>query len=350
MPDFNWLDLGPWVGQDPPSPDWTVHGIIPREETTLFSGHGGTGKSTLALHLCVAQALAIPWLKFGVTGGSAFFIDAEDRPVHIWRRLEAICRNYAASIADVIERLFVRSLHGQDAVMATVDKGGHVLPTELYTSLLEQAATHEPQIIVIASAANVFAGDENNRSQVTQFIALMTRLAVAAHGSTILISHPSLTGLVSGSQISGSTGWHNSVRSRLTLEKTGANGSGLRCLSVRKNQHGPDDDTVTLEWRNGMFLEPARPTDYERAKADYEADVTFRDLFRKAAERGERLSPSRTSRTYPPNVFAKDPGANGFRKTDFEAAMTRAFEAGTAKIVTVRVKGEDRTYVTLTSP
>ena len=52
-------------------------------------------------------------------------------------------------------------------------------------------------MIGIASSANVFAGNENDRSQVQQFITMLTHAAMTAHCSVVLISHPSLTGLQS---------------------------------------------------------------------------------------------------------------------------------------------------------
>jgi hypothetical protein len=42
----------------------------------------------------------------------------------------------------------------------------------------------------------------------------MTKLAIAANGAVVLVTHPSLTGINSDSGLSGSTAWHNSVRAR----------------------------------------------------------------------------------------------------------------------------------------
>jgi hypothetical protein len=66
-----------------------------------------------------------------------------------------------------------------------------------------------------AFLAALFALPENDRSQTRQFISLLRRLAIVSNGSVVLLSHPSLTGINSGSGISGSTAWHNSVRSRM---------------------------------------------------------------------------------------------------------------------------------------
>jgi archaellum biogenesis ATPase FlaH len=332
----NWLDTAPWCDAPPPDRSWSIIGIVPREEVTLLSGHGGTGKSTLGLQACVAHPLGMPWLIYGVTMGHAFFIDAEDKSDEIWRRLATICRNYGVAIRDVVERLHILSLHGKPALLATASREGVVSPTPLYGWLLEEAKRWRPEQIVIASAANVFGGNENDRVQVTQFISLLTRLAIASGGSVILISHPSLTGLATQSGISGSTAWHNAVRSRLYLEKPDHE-SGVRKLSLPKNQYGPDSDrALVLEWRDGLFLPPRTPTDYEKAAAMAGLDALLKRLMAKHLKLGAKLSTSPDARTYLPNVLASDPERGSFKKADFVAALERAVANGTIKVVTVR--------------
>jgi hypothetical protein len=48
-------------------------------------------------------------------------------------------------------------------------------------------------------------------------------------GSVVLIAHPSLTGINTGTGISGSTQWHNSVRARFYLK-------GYKSEKTIKNQ------------------------------------------------------------------------------------------------------------------
>src|SRR5262245_20113076 len=100
----------------------------------------------------------------------------------------------------------------------------------------------KPVSVTIASSANVFAGNEIDRSQVQQFISMLTRLAMLANGSLNLISHPSLTGINTDTGLSGNTQWHNAVRARMYLRgvksESGAeiNASGPRELVFKKNQ------------------------------------------------------------------------------------------------------------------
>ena len=111
----------------------------------------------------------------------------------------------------------------ENAVLATApDKSGIVRPTPLYDWLYELAGDVKPVMIGIASSANVFAGNENVRTEVQQFIRLLRRIACVAHGTVLLVTQPSLTGIENKSAshegLAGTTQWHNAVRARAVMK------------------------------------------------------------------------------------------------------------------------------------
>lgn len=137
--------------------------------------------------------------------------------------------------------------------------GGKIEPSPLYNQLLEAARDIRPKMIGIASSANVFAGNENDRAQVQQFVGLLTGLAIAADGAVQLISHPSLSGISAGTGVSGTTQWHNAVRARSFLkgikpESGDQPDNDLREIIFKKNNYGPLADTIVLRYQNGLFL------------------------------------------------------------------------------------------------
>src|SRR5262249_12648147 len=143
---------------------------IPIGQTTLFTGEGGYGKSTMGLHLCAAHSLARGWLDSLPEPGPAIFFEAEDGEKTIHRRLAAIGAHYGVTFDEMIQGgLKVTSLFGQDAVLATPSRNGKMTPTSLYAQLLQAAGDIKPKMIVIASSANVFAGSEIDRTQTQQF-------------------------------------------------------------------------------------------------------------------------------------------------------------------------------------
>jgi RecA-family ATPase len=188
----------------------------------LLSGEGAIGKSILLLMLCAAHVLGREYLGVVPRHGAAIHIECEDAETVLWRRLEPIATHYGVPIETFARDLHLFSLREIDStILAVTGKQGVVEPTAAYRRLYEMAGDLKPVQITIASVANVFAGNELNRTEVQQFVRLMTRLATLTKGSVILATHPSLTGLsdknISHAGLSGSTQWHNAVRARAAL-------------------------------------------------------------------------------------------------------------------------------------
>ena len=214
------VDMSNWDNEPLPDREWAVRDRIPLRQTSLISGEGGAGKSNVTLHLCVAHPLARDWLLSVPEPGSSIFMDAEDTEAEIHIRLGDILKYYGLTYAEAVKGGFhLLSFAGKDAVLATASRNGKVEPTALsIRKLLQAAGDIKPKMIGIASAANVFAGNESDRAQVQQFVGLLTRIAIFSNGSVKLVTHPSLTGIASDTGLSGSTQWHNAVRARCYLK------------------------------------------------------------------------------------------------------------------------------------
>jgi RecA-family ATPase len=302
---------------------------------TLFSGEGGAGKSTKLLHLCAAHAAeGREWLGVLPEPGPAIFVDAEDEKRVLHWRLAAITRHYKISFADLIAGgLNLIALAGEDAVLATTSRNGKIEPTPRYNQLLELAGDIKPVTIGIASAANVFAGNENDRSQVQQFVGLLTRIAIVANGSIVLISHPSLTGINTGTGLSGSTQWHNAVRARIyergvSPESSEQPDNDLREIEFKKNQYGPKAVKIVVRYTNGLFLPVAGTSTLDKLVREREADELFLTLLNKFAKRNENISSKLGAHAFAPTVFEGEPEAKAahLKKSDLKAAMGRLFD------------------------
>jgi RecA-family ATPase len=330
---FTFIDVSKWTFDNIPDREWAVPDRIPLRQVTLFSGEGAAGKSTVQLHLSVAHVLGRDWLGTMPEPGPAFFIDAEDDEKELQRRLACVLHHYGVGFSDVERRLYMKSLAGEDAVLAATSKGGIVQPTALYKGLLEQAGDLKPKMIGIASAANVFAGNEVVRPEVQQFIGLLTRLAMAADGAVSLISHPSLTGINSDSGLSGSTQWHNSVRARMWLKGQKAQpgeqeDTDARELVFKKSNYGKISDTIVLRWDRGMFLPVPGVHSLDRAAREAREEEVFLILLKRFTDANRNVS-DRPSKNYAPTVFAAEEEARAERihSRAFAEAMRRLFKA-----------------------
>jgi RecA-family ATPase len=334
FPSLPYINMENWDNEPVPQQQWSVLNRIPRYQTTLFSGEGAIGKSTIELHRVSAHVLARDWLGTMPEPGPAIFIDAEDHVDVLHRRLAAIIQHYGVKFADLIQGgLHLISLAGEDAVLATASRSGKVEPTQLYKQILEAVGDIKPATIGIASSANVFAGNENDRNQVQQFIGLLTRMAIVSRGSVNLISHPSLTGISTDTGMSGTTQWHNAVRARMFLRGTKPAADeqpqgDLREIIFKKNQYGPISENVVLQYRNGMFLPAPGVSSLDRAAYEAKAESVFLDLLARFTRENRNVVASPCA-TYAPTLFAKEPEANGVSKDALADAMARLFKSET---------------------
>jgi RecA-family ATPase len=321
-----------------PEPDWTVFNRIPRRQTTLFSGEGAMGKSTLLLQLCAAHVVAKDWLHTMPEPGAALFLDAEDDEDVMHRRLAAVVKHYGVSFADLVGGgLSLLSMVGQDCILATTTRSGKVEPTPLYNELLAMVGDTKPVMIGLASAANLFAGNENDRAEVQQFIGLLTRLAIVANGSVVLVSHPSNTGIQTGSGVSGSTAWHNAVRSRFFLHgvkkqdtSEGAEpDNDLREIEFMKNNYGPRAERLTLRWQDGLFLPEKRKSALQQAAQDQRDDEVFVSVLSRFTQQNRVVS-ANPGRSFAPSLFADEKEAKfaHVNSARLRAAMDRLIESG----------------------
>jgi len=335
-PKLTFIDMSRWDFEPAPEQEWVAYNRIPRRECVLFSGEGGAGKSIEQLHLSVAATLKLDWLGITPEQGPAIFIDAEDDEKVLQRRTKAIAAHYDVAVTDMIKGgLHLVSWRGCDAALATVAQSGKIVSTSLYKRLLEAAGDIKPTLIGIAASANVFAGNENDRAQVQQFVGLLTRVAMVANGSVVLISHPSLAGINTETGLSGTTQWHNSVRARSYMkgvkpEDGEEPDNELRELIFKKNNYGPLAETILLKYKNGLFLPVMGPGSLDRATQEARADEVFLALLDRFTKTNRNVS-DKASRTYAPSVFAKEAEAKsaGLNSKALEAAMRRLFAAGT---------------------
>jgi RecA-family ATPase len=331
---FSWINTSRWDSEPSPEREWAVKDRIPLRQVTLFSGEGAIGKSIVELMCSVAHVTGKDWLGSLPEPGGAFYIGCEDDEKELRIRLTPILKHYGTTFEQIKTDGFrFVSLAGEDAVLGAPDRNGIIKPTALFNSLYEQAGDLKPKHIGIDTSADVFAGNENDRAQVRQFISMLRKLAIVSNGSVVLLSHPSLTGINSGTGISGSTAWHNSVRSRIymtapKLEQGEQPDTDLRDLQFKKSNYGPISNNIILRYQGGLFLPEGGLSSLDKLARKQKAEETFLALLARYDREGRNVSDKLNSPTYGPALFCKERDASGMRKEDLAAAMHRLFETG----------------------
>jgi len=320
-------------GKAVPARQWLVDGLVPQKTVTLFSGDGGTGKSLLALQLAVAVSTERAWIGNPVSKGRVIYISAEDDDDELHRRVDDILRAEGCSYS-ALAGLTLRSLAGEDALLA-VDSQLALMKTALFEELDARAAEDTPALIVIDTLADVYPANENDRAKVRQFVGILRGLALKRKCAVMLLAHPSLTGLNSGTGTSGSTAWNNSVRSRLYLSRISDNGyeadPDARVLTTMKANYGRIGGEINVRWQAGVFVAQAWPTGFEALAVGAKCERVFLQLLDQHIETGVRVSQS-GGRNYAPKLFAEHPDNEGCTQRAFRTAMSSLFARKTITI------------------
>lgn len=251
------IDLGSLARTRPRPPQWIVQSWMPSGYATLLSGHGGTGKSAVALHLAACIALGLPWYGLTTYQRRVLFVSCEDRVDVLHWRLWHICNHLGACIDDLSGRLDVIDLVGHDAVMWSEDalrKGGR--PSAL-DELQETMSATTADVLVIDGISDSFAGSEINRAHVRAYIAGMLSMIDPVRGAVLLIGHVDKATAIGGrtaNGYSGSTAWNNSVRARWYLYPEPASPGGGLVLEQQKANLGPADQRIRLLWDKEAHL------------------------------------------------------------------------------------------------
>jgi RecA-family ATPase len=334
-----------WDSEPVPELEYSVPDRYPLDNVGLLSGEGGQGKSSLVEQLCVAHALGRKWLGCTLRQGPSVYIECEDAERVLHWRLKAIAAHYGVTLADIADTGFQMYplADEENAVLVTApDKSGIVRPTPLYDWLYELAGDVKPVMIGIASSANVFAGNENVRTEVQQFIRLLRRIACVAHGTVLLVTQPSLTGIENKSAshegLAGTTQWHNAVRARAVMKSAKPEDgvdTGLRTITFHKNQYGPASATCFVRYEGGLFV-PVEGMSMDAAERAAKADQVFVALLKRFTAQNQTASP-KPSAAYAPSRFAEHPEAGGITRKEFTKAMQRLLDA---KIIEIRSWGK----------
>ncbi|WP_298953296.1 AAA family ATPase [uncultured Methylobacterium sp.] len=212
--DWGAVSASALQGVTPPPRRWCVPDWVPDHVVTLFSGDGGTGKSLLAMQLASCCALGLDFMGIPLARRKVLYLAAEDDFDELHRRQADINDGLGVGMGDYEEQLYFKTLNADRALLAKIDsKSRNLIETATYTNLKQFCLSHGIQLLIVDTAADTFGGLEIDRQHVTRFVRMLETIAREMNGAVILIAHPGVSGMASGTGISGSTAWRNAVRS-----------------------------------------------------------------------------------------------------------------------------------------
>jgi RecA-family ATPase len=357
-PKFRIINPCDWEGAEVPPRMWIVPEWLPVGHVTAHYGDGGTGKTLPAQQLQTSCATGFEWCGMHVKRCTSLGLYCEDSEEELHRRQADICRELGLSMRECSDIHLISGV-GEDNTLMTFDSNGKGRIIDKFFELRDVILEVGAQLVILDTAADLFAGNENDRHQVRRFISLLGGLALEIDGAVLLNAHPSRSGLSTGTLDGGSTAWSNSVRSRWSLSRPAADkedpepDTNERILERRKANYAKIGDAIDLRWRNGVLL-PTEAWRNARTAANPDgmsgafhgpvkqaaAEQTFLELLDRLMDQGRAVSASANAGNYAPKLFAEQPGRNGLRKEDFKRAMEALFAANRIRVEEYRNKGD----------
>lgn len=312
LPPFVEVPIDDLAYAQPEPQVWWCDSYLPAGHVTLLGGHGGAGKSTLALMLAVSIATGRPFLGLPTKPGRVLMFSAEDPGSLVRRRLAKVCREFSLDPAALAPSLRVLDATEPAPGLFTEQRTHGIrvgILTSTYQALLQYVAANEIDVLIVDNASDTFDADEINRASVREFIRSLALLVRRRGGAVLLLSHVDKSTSRAGKSASvesysGSTAWHNSVRSRLFFVETGP---GRYELQHQKSNLGRRLAPLALEWPDdglpgvaaAVALQPLRGPD-----DDLRALLALIDEY---AQRGEYASTAQNGRPTVARLFQKEP-------------------------------------------
>jgi RecA-family ATPase len=257
------IDLHALSLKEPSPPRFIMDPWLPCGYATLLAGHGGVGKSGIALYLFVCIAMGLPFFGVPTERRRVLYLSCEDREEVLHWRLSRICAYLGISLSDLSGWLDIIDLVGHDTIMYQPGRDGSPLKGA-YQQLSRKIKTHATQLLVVDGISDTYDGNENARAEVKAYVNALLALIPPAEGAVVLVGHvPKLVANTNTKEgYSGSTGWHNAVRARWYLYPESQSGEGMTAgrsgdliLDLQKSNLGPADKAMQFSWDEeaGMF-------------------------------------------------------------------------------------------------
>jgi RecA-family ATPase len=344
------LDLSALAQVQPEPRNFALTSFIPHGEVTLFTGPGGVNKSLYGQQLCSCISAGLPFLGLDAMRGASIFITAEDdeRELH-WRQHHIAKRLDIRFDQPGLHLSSLRGLLGNE--LCIFDAEGRLKPSASFKLLVDTINATGAVFVVLDNVAHLFAGNENDRGQVTQFANLLNRLAGETSATILLIGHPNK----SGDSYSGSTAWLNAFRSHIVMDWQ-RDGEGnipdgdAREVRLGKANYARTGESLSVRWHDFTLIrDDELSADYrERLAATIEAnranDAFLRCLA--AATANKRSVSHSPSVNYFGRVFPQMTEARGIKQKAFEQAFERLLHLGEIELDARLWRGEDRHWKT----
>ena len=323
------LDVAELAKSEPQAPQFVVRDWLPCGEVTLLAGHGGSGKSAIALYAAICIAAGKQFYGMATERRRVFLLSLEDSAAVLhWRALR-ICDWLGVELASLAGWLTLADGSAAYGELYTETTRNEAALTHVYEWVAQQMASRE--VLVLDGISDAYGADEIRRRHVRAFVRAVRRL-VPATGAALMLGHIDKASAKSGETsqgYSGSTAWNNSVRSRWYLRP---DEDADLLLELQKSNYSAAGAQVRVRWLDeahvfaGAVVMPAGRLERELAEVDERQAILA--TIRAAQAAGDAIpTASAGTRTTYSVCEARDDFPSSLRSRAGRARFNRHLEA-----------------------
>jgi len=242
---------------------------LPCGYATGIYGHGGAGKSSIALQLAICIAAGRPFYDLITQRSKVLYASCEDRADVLHWRISRICKHFNIEMASLAGKLQVLDLVGHESILFSPDpRTGHPL-TGPYGTLDGRIKEYGSQVVFLDGITDVYNASENDRGAIKRFVNYLLAL-IPTDGAVVLIGHVNKAVAASNGATSegysGSTAWNNSVRARWYLRPGPGDEEGADAvpramlLELQKSNLSDKTAKITFMWDETAGMFTGQPT------------------------------------------------------------------------------------------
>lgn len=196
----DYLDVRDVLGSPPPELDFVLPGLL-RGTIGMLVSAGGTGKSMLTLQWAISVALGRDrWRTLGEDPrpGRVLFVNAEDPPPVIARRLHALIGDDPTVWEQVHENLRIKTVMGAGFTFGSVQKG-RFIPSYALSTLEEEIGEFKPDLVPLDTLNRCLAGlDENDNGAMGLVVTELERVMAPVGAAALVLHHTSKAASLNG--------------------------------------------------------------------------------------------------------------------------------------------------------
>ncbi len=249
------LNMRRVITEPPPEMDWVIRNWIPGGTVGTLAAAGGTGKSYLMLIVGMQIAIASPVHSepFKVDNpGGVLYINVEDPPDEIKRRIHAISEAYKFGTTDIdlLEQNFsIIAAQGLIGPFMKSGDGNNPKPTEYYQLVKEQILVGSYRLVILDTKSRLFGLEENATRDNAEWVRLLEIICQQTNTAFIVIHHQNKRGRQTGGTdaVRGSSAFTDNCRfvwglqpiSENMADMFGVDPTKFVMMTIDKSNYGP---------------------------------------------------------------------------------------------------------------